>query len=114
MLLARLNKCIYVCFSKYRIRRRTLLSFVFVPSQQKTIALDMNATDDAFGPRLEGTFDFTLVFEQSIFSILPSAVFLGLIPARFIRLCGHEIRARAGALLWAKMVTRPPFLMIST
>ncbi|KAI0005802.1 P-loop containing nucleoside triphosphate hydrolase protein [Xylariaceae sp. FL0662B] len=29
-------------------------------------------------------------------------LFLGLIPARVVWLCGNEIRARAGALLWAK------------
>ncbi|KAK9426251.1 putative ABC multidrug transporter [Seiridium unicorne] len=63
----------------------------------------MNVTDDAFGPRLEDAFDFTLLFEQSIFLILPSALLLVLVSARALWLYGGEIRARAGRLLWAKM-----------
>ncbi|KAM0815312.1 putative ABC multidrug transporter [Seiridium cardinale] len=63
----------------------------------------MNVTDDAFGPRLEDAFDFTLLFEQSILLILPSALLLVLVSARALWLYGGEIRARAGRLLWAKM-----------
>ncbi|KAK6086716.1 hypothetical protein SCUP234_02236 [Seiridium cupressi] len=63
----------------------------------------MNVTDDAFEPRLEDAFDFTLLFEQSIFLILPSVLLLVLVSARALWLYGGEIRARAGRLLWAKM-----------
>jgi ATP-binding cassette, subfamily C (CFTR/MRP), member 1 len=64
----------------------------------------MNATDDAFGPRLEGAFDFTLLFEQSIFSILPSAMLICVAAARIGWLCRKDVKVRAGMLLGAKLV----------
>lgn len=46
--------------------------------------------DDRFGPFLQGTgrslFDFTMLFEETILSILPSALLLLLIPLRLLRL----------------------------
>ncbi|ETS74059.1 hypothetical protein PFICI_13925 [Pestalotiopsis fici W106-1] len=65
----------------------------------------MNATDDAFGPRLEGAFDFTLLFEQSIFSILPSAVLICVAAARIGWLRRKDVKVRAGMLLGAKLGT---------
>ncbi|KAK8091117.1 multidrug resistance protein [Apiospora phragmitis] len=47
-----------------------------------------NCSDDAFGPALSchGSFDFTLVFEQSIFSIASSAICLLLLPLRLYKI----------------------------
>jgi ATP-binding cassette, subfamily C (CFTR/MRP), member 1 len=55
-------------------------------------ALNSSAStgDNTFGPFIEfsdrATFDFTLLFEETILSILPSALLLLLIPARILRL----------------------------
>lgn len=64
----------------------------------------MNAADDAFGPRLEAAFDFTLLFEQSILSILPSTVLICVAAARGGWLCRRKVQVRAGKLLGAKLV----------
>lgn len=64
----------------------------------------MNVTDDTWGPTLEDKFDFTLLFEQAIFSIVPSTLILCLATTRVLWLRGHEVRARTGGLLWAKIV----------
>jgi len=67
----------------------------------------MNVTDDFFGPRHEGSFDFTLLFEQSIFSVLPSALLICVAVVRIAWLCRKEVRVRAGKLLGRKLVCDP-------
>ena len=64
----------------------------------------MEVKDDVFGPQLRGSFDFTLLFEQSILSILPSALFLSFSAGRFIILSRKEVRIGHGGLLWVKLV----------
>lgn len=59
--------------------------------------------DDSFGPRLFGHFDFTLLFEHTIFHIAPSLLLLFTLP-----LCIHKITKcqpviRPGRLLFAKL-----------
>ncbi|KAK1962614.1 hypothetical protein LY78DRAFT_718913 [Colletotrichum sublineola] len=64
----------------------------------------MSSPDGAFGPRFEGgSFDFTLLFEQSILSILPSTLFLGASFARISWLVKQENQAQGGRLLDAKL-----------
>ncbi|KAF6835949.1 ABC multidrug transporter [Colletotrichum plurivorum] len=63
----------------------------------------MSSPDGAFGPRFEGSFDFTLLFEQSILSILPSVLFLGASSARISFLVRQENQAQGGRLLCAKL-----------
>jgi ATP-binding cassette, subfamily C (CFTR/MRP), member 1 len=58
---------------------------------------------DAFGPHLNNSFDFTLIFEQSIFSILPSALLLVASPFRLIWLTRKENHTPGGWLLWTKL-----------
>ncbi|KAE9377881.1 putative ABC multidrug transporter [Stipitochalara longipes BDJ] len=53
---------------------------------------------------LDGPFDFKLTFEQSILSILPSALFLVVSPLRITWLLRGENHARGGWLLWIKLV----------
>lgn len=50
--------------------------------------------DQVFGPAVScpHVFDFTLLFEQSIFSIIPSALFLLLVPWRVWNLSGKNIK----------------------
>ncbi|PHH80624.1 hypothetical protein CDD80_627 [Ophiocordyceps camponoti-rufipedis] len=65
----------------------------------------MNTTADAsFGPRLPDRFDFTLSFEQVVFSIGPSAVLLLASPLRIATLARRKPTFRSDALLWFKMI----------
>lgn len=62
------------------------------------------ADDSAFGPHLAHAFDFTIVFEQSILSILPSALFLSASVVRLYALAGRPVKVKSGALLLGKLV----------
>jgi len=65
----------------------------------------MNGTTiGTFGPALKESFDLTLVFEQSILSSLPSAIFLAASPLRIGWLWKQEILVQGGQLVWAKIV----------
>jgi hypothetical protein len=71
--------------------------------------LPQNA-DDQFGPIIAcaHTFDFTLVFEQSILSIGPSAIFISLSLLRFSQLRKTNVKITRGILGYAKVVGTPP------
>ena len=58
-----------------------------------------------FGPRLEGYFDFTLLFEQSILSILPSVLFLLIAPWRILSIYNKQSIVKPGHLLVPKLLT---------
>lgn len=64
------------------------------------------ASDDKFGPQVPGIFDFTLLFEQSILSLLPTVLFIVVAPLRILPLLRRESRVKPGPLLWAKLVSR--------
>ena len=67
--------------------------------------------DDLFGPQVLGcreSFDFTLLFEQSILSLLPSILLLLVSVPRFIKLSRDKCRViteRSRPLLLSKMVS---------
>ncbi|KAK2043559.1 P-loop containing nucleoside triphosphate hydrolase protein [Colletotrichum somersetense] len=67
----------------------------------------MNASVDfdAFGPQLTGQFDFTIYFEQAILSIVPSALFLAILPCRVTWLLRRHSIPCSGWLLLAKLAT---------
>lgn len=61
----------------------------------------------AFGPYLENSrnqFDFTLLFEQSILSIGPSALLVLIFPVRLGQLFREKIKTYATIWLIAKLV----------
>ena len=60
--------------------------------------------DDRFGPRRANVFDFTILFEQSVLSLLPTGLFLLLVPLRLFLLRNNEKLSRNGTLLWLKLV----------
>lgn len=63
--------------------------------------------DDTFGPYAEscrGGFDFTLVFQESILSILPLCILLPVVPFRLLYLVRRTIKVDRGVLLPAKLV----------
>lgn len=64
----------------------------------------MEASDDSFGPQLSGSFDFTLLFEQTILSIAPSCVFILASAARVSALRRKPLSVGHGELLWFKLV----------
>lgn len=63
--------------------------------------------DNRFGPQLLGVFDFTILFEQSILSLLPQSVFLLLGGFRIYQLIKHAPHMKDRSLLWAKLVSTP-------
>ncbi|KAK2768034.1 ABC multidrug transporter [Colletotrichum kahawae] len=72
----------------------------------------MSDADDYFGPQVNGYFDFTVLFEQSILSILPTALLILLAPIRIIWLLRNDTRVRAGKLLWLKLAAISVFLCL--
>ncbi|KAK0715060.1 P-loop containing nucleoside triphosphate hydrolase protein [Lasiosphaeris hirsuta] len=67
--------------------------------------MDGLGQDGLFGPQLPGSFDFTLAFEHSIFSIIPSALFLVACVARIqilLRKRSRVVIFRHGNLYWSK------------
>ncbi|KAF5268054.1 hypothetical protein FOXYS1_1068 [Fusarium oxysporum] len=73
----------------------------------------MNADKD-FGPQRVGVFDFTILFEQSILSLLPTGLFILLVPLRFYVLWNNERVTKSEPLLWAKMVTIAIYASLQT
>lgn len=64
--------------------------------------------DDTFGPwagpQCRGGFDFTLLFEETILSILLSSIFILLSPLKIFALFAAPIRVKSSPLDWAKKV----------
>ncbi|KAJ6781135.1 hypothetical protein PWT90_04854 [Aphanocladium album] len=61
--------------------------------------------DGLFGPQLPGHFDFTLLFENIMFTIVPGGVAVLAIPF-YLKLALRTTRSvRPGLLLWTKLVT---------
>ena len=72
-----------------------------------------SSAEDAFGPSVEGCFDdfdFTLLFEESILTIVPLAIFLVILPFRLVYLCKRKKVARGGLLHISKLVSLLPDL----
>lgn len=70
------------------------------------------AVDNTFGPyasHCRGGFDFTLLFEESILSILPICCILSLVPFRVAYLLRRTIKVNRTYLLPSKLVC--PLLM---
>ena len=65
------------------------------------------AIDDTFGPSLRvcrGGFDFTLLFEESILSILPLSLVLLAIPLRVLFLLRRRVKVKISPLIIVKEV----------
>jgi hypothetical protein len=68
------------------------------------------AVDNTFGPAAtdcRGNFDFTLLFEESVLSILPSALFLLIVPYRFLHIYRGSRKVRRSVLQTVKLVSSP-------
>ena len=75
-----------------------------------------NTSDNTFGPAIDpscrGGFDFTLLFEQCIFTILPCSLFLIAVPVRVFTLRHAETVARLDGKLVAKLVKCVHFILL--
>ncbi|KAJ3481004.1 hypothetical protein NLG97_g7928 [Lecanicillium saksenae] len=63
----------------------------------------MDSLDKSFGPRLFGHFDFTLLFEQTIFEITPAVIIIFVVPYYIFVALTSTPRVRFGLLLWCKL-----------
>ncbi|GJN68101.1 hypothetical protein PLICBS_002144 [Purpureocillium lilacinum] len=74
-------------------------------------------SDDSFGPwagaTCRGGFDFTLLFEETILSILPSVLVIVVAPIPIIRLAREPPKVRASALDWFKKISSICFITLS-
>lgn len=67
----------------------------------------LSCTDASFGPAVEGcdrTFDFTVAFEESILSIVPSVLLILVAPIRILLLKDQRRRVGGRAFQRAKLV----------
>lgn len=66
----------------------------------------MASQDDFFGPRLPGSFDFTILFEQIVLSLVPTALLIIATPIIILQLTRHGLpHKQSRALLIAKLVS---------
>ena len=75
----------------------------------KASSICTSNADDFFGPRVEACrrqFDFTLLFEQSVLSIAPSALFICLISLRVAQLYRVDRKTLSNTLRNVKLVTK--------
>ena len=79
-----------------------------------SIASNCTSADRAFGPALvtdatcSDNFDFTLLFEQSILCLLPTAIAFVVFSYRLLYLTRKKVQARYGALGTLKQVEFSP------
>jgi ATP-binding cassette subfamily C (CFTR/MRP) protein 1 len=64
---------------------------------------------DSLGPTLPNGFDFTLLFEDSILSILPSTILLLVLPLRLFALQGKPRKVSKSILHENKLVSGSTF-----
>ncbi|OLN88033.1 hypothetical protein CCHL11_00181, partial [Colletotrichum chlorophyti] len=74
--------------------------------------INPTADFDSFGPRLAGSFDFTLLFLQSILSIVSSALFLAIAPYRITWLFRRPPLVRSNWLLWTKLTVSAAYFCL--
>ena len=77
-----------------------------------TSAMDANSSlnvlpETDFGPSASGRFDFTVLFENVVLSIVPSALFLILVPQRLLWLKREPRKIVENSRLLIKLVSAP-------
>jgi ATP-binding cassette subfamily C (CFTR/MRP) protein 1 len=78
--------------------------------------ITITSVNDCFGPFFElpgrQTFDFTLLFEDTILSILPSSLLLAVVPVRIAQLWQASRKVTASHLRTIKIVREEPSLTL--
>ncbi|PIG85348.1 sulfonylurea receptor/ ABC transporter [Aspergillus arachidicola] len=72
-------------------------------------------SDNAFGPRITTAcrnFDFTLLFEDAFFSLLPAALFLLILPGRVLYLARASVKVRSHRLTIYKTISLSILLIL--
>ncbi|WPG98015.1 hypothetical protein R9X50_00079900 [Acrodontium crateriforme] len=70
------------------------------------------SNDNQFGPVIPADFDFTRLFEDTILSIGPSALFLCIVPFRLLFLRNKPRKVVGGVLHYVKLVTFTAFITL--
>ncbi|KAJ6785357.1 hypothetical protein PWT90_03232 [Aphanocladium album] len=70
--------------------------------------------DARWGPQLEGEFDFTLLFEQLMLTIVPGGIIILIIPRYLKSAIQSARRVRSGRLLWGKLATGLALLAVQS
>lgn len=87
------------------------------PYHPGSINMSSNASSleysvDTFGPTVPVAFDFTLLFEDTILSILPSALLLFVLPLRILSLRGKPRKVARSLLYENKLVCCGSFFFV--
>lgn len=94
----------------------TFTGFTYLDANAKSLNSTSSTTDDSFGPFLKipdtTTFDFTLLFEESVLSVLPSGLFLLLLPPRIWQLWRSPRKVTGSYLLTAKIVCLHIYILV--
>lgn len=64
----------------------------------------MGQNDEGFGPQFGNRFDFTLKFEYLLFKIIPSGIFIVVVPFYIWACLWRPVYTRPGIVLGAKLV----------
>jgi hypothetical protein len=73
-----------------------------------------NSSDSQFGPAYSGqlrSFDFTLLFEDTILTIVPATIFLLAAGTRAVWLTGKPTKVGTSLSRSTKLVSLPPYLL---
>ncbi|OAA39066.1 ABC transporter, transmembrane domain, type 1 [Metarhizium rileyi] len=70
--------------------------------------------DDSFGPQLGSQFDFTLLFEHGILTILPASLCIVVAPFYIFHYFRAPVCVSTGVLLWAKLAVLAVLLGVET
>ncbi|EFZ03270.2 ABC transporter, transmembrane domain, type 1 [Metarhizium robertsii ARSEF 23] len=66
-------------------------------------AMGADGDDDSFGPQLGSHFDFTLLFEHAVLTILPTSLCIVASPFYIVRYAKSPVCVASSLLLWAKL-----------
>lgn len=72
---------------------------------QRSASVNVTHNDNTFGPQYGSHFDLTLLFENTILTILPTAVLILLSPFHLIQRRNKAAVSSQSPLLWSKLVS---------
>lgn len=61
-------------------------------------------SDNSFGPQYGSTFDFTLLFNDAILTIVPTALLISACPFYIYAKRQRAVKVERGGVFWAKLV----------
>ncbi|KAJ6785359.1 hypothetical protein PWT90_03234 [Aphanocladium album] len=88
----------------FNLAPRAYVALHYIGLQLAAAAQMVSYLDRLFGPQVEGQFDFTLLFEHVMLTIVPGGVAVLAIPFYLNTALQQARNVRSGALLWLKLV----------